>query len=188
MYKVIDLETTGLKSNDEIAQLAIWTLNDELEPVTFSNDFFAVSREIPEEVTKVNRLTKSILHQKSGGVSFAERADEIREELQGHVLVAHNAAFERRLLGHHLSHALDGEEWICTMLRYTPTLALRDRAGNNGYKQCNLRELMSFCLKIIGKTPEDIADMYNRATGQSASFHDALFDTYCTALAFNILG
>lgn len=188
MYKVIDLETTGLKSNDEIAQLAIWTLDDKLNPVSYSNDFFAITDEMPEEVYRVNHLTKKILHQKSGGVKFVERADEFKGMLQGNILIAHNAAFERRLLGYHLNHALDNEQWICTMLRYTPTLALKDHAGNSGYKQCNLRELTNYCIQLIGLTYEDLTAMYERATGLGASFHDALFDTYCTALDFNILG
>ena len=188
MYAVIDLETTGLKNNSEIAQLAIWILDDKLNPVEFSNDYFSISHEMPEGAQRVNGLTQAKLRQLSGGVSFADRAEEFKDKLKDKTLIAHNAAFERRLLGYHLDHALDNNNWICTMLRYTPALALKDPAGNNGYKQCNLSELTLFTLRVREMHFDDLKSMYNKVTGCVAKYHDALFDTYCTALAFNTFG
>lgn len=191
MFKVIDLETTGLKNYSEIAQLSIWALDDKLNPVSRSNYFFSIHEEMPKEAYRVNRLSKADLATLSCGYYFEDRKEDILGELEGHILVAHNASFERRMLSYHLSGALDESEWICTMRRYTPTLALRDRAGNNGYKMCNLRELTDYVLRVINKTQDDLCEMYSRASGvdiNDVRFHDALFDTYCTALAFHVLG
>lgn len=188
MYAVIDLETTGLKNNSEIAQLAIWNLDENLKPVSFSNTYFSIENEMPEQAYRVNNLTKSMLHRLSGGVHFNDKIDWVIEELQDKILVAHNAAFEKRVLGHHLDGALNNNDWICTMLRYTPALQLRDRSGNGGFKQCNLTELTSFVVNEIGIDFDKLKDMYKRVTGVEAKPHDALFDTYCTALSFNILG
>ena len=188
MYAVIDLETTGLKNSSEIAQLAIWILDEELNPVEFSNDYFSISEEMPPEAMRVNHLDKNTLYRLSGGKSFNDRSAEIVEKLRDKILVAHNANFEKRILGYHLNHILDDNTWICTMLRYTPALALKDRAGNNGYKQCNLSELVSFTLKERNMDVNQLCEMYKRVTGKEAQFHDALYDTYCTALAFNTFG
>ena len=188
MYKVIDLETTGLRNNDEIAQLAIWSLDDMLRPVGYSNYYYAITNEMPPSAYAVNKLSKSFLQEKSKGMSFAKSTDIVMEELSGHVLIAHNAVFERRMLGQHLNHALDNNEWICTMQRYTPTLSLRDFSGNGGYKQCNLRELVNFCLKVRDMELDDLYEIFKGVVGQAGMFHNALFDAYCTAYAFNTLG
>jgi len=188
MYAVIDLETTGLKNNSEIAQLAIWFLDEKLKPVSYSNDYYSISDEMPEGAQRVNGLTKAALWKSSGGVSFAERSEDVVNKLKDSVLIAHNAAFERRVLGYHLNGALSNNDWICTMLRYTPALALKDHAGNGGYKQCNLTELTAFVLRERNMHLEDLKAMYTNVTGRQAKFHDALFDTYCTALAFSTLG
>ena len=160
--------------NDEIAQLATWTLDENLNPIDYSNRFFSVHKEVDEGARKCNGLTKSILEIKSNGVYFDDVKDEIYEELKDYILIAHNASFERRMLGNALDHKLDNNKWICTMLRYTPTLALRDRAGKGGYKHCNLRELL--------------LNLYAKNTGSVGGYHDALYDTFCTAFAFNTLG
>ena len=188
MFKVIDLETAGFKNSDDIAQVAIITLNDKLVPVSYYNKYFAIHEEMPEGAYKVNGLSKSLLEKLSGGVYFEELRDEVLTELQGHILVAHNAAFERRVLGYHLNHSLDEETWICTMQRYTPTLALRDHAGNNGYKQCNLRELTNFAITQAGITADKLNEMYESCVGSADTFHNALYDVYCTSFAFNVLG
>lgn len=191
MFKVIDLETTGLRNNSEIAQLAIWTLNDRLAPVSRSNYYFNIHSEMPSEAYKANKLSREKLAHLSGGNYFDDRKEDILSELLGHTLIAHNASFEKRVLAYHLDGALNGSKWICTMLRYSPTLALRDNAGHDGYRMCSLRELTDFCLRSRGVSAEEFSNMYNKACGYSsgeARFHDALFDTYCTAFAFHVLG
>lgn len=188
MFKVVDLETTGLRSSSEIAQIAIWTLDDKLKPVSFNNTYFRISAEMPDEAYKANKLTKKMLDELSGGYHFNDRKDTILEELMGHTLVAHNAAFEKRILSRHLDGALDNHEWICTMLRYTPTLAIPDRSGKGEFKYCNLTELTNYVLNEAGISMERLHEMYRNVTGREPSFHDALFDTYCTSFAFHILG
>lgn len=188
MKIVVDLETTGFRNDDEIAQMATWVLDDNLVPISFNNYYFAIKNEMPPDAYKVNGLSKSFLFEKSGGIPFSEYKEQFIEQLNGHTLIAHNAAFEKRLLNYHLGGGLKDCDWICTMKRYTPTLALQDRAGNGGYKHCNLRELISYCLKLKGMEEQQLRDMYTRTTGEVDTFHNALFDTYCTAFAFNLLG
>lgn len=188
VYAVIDLETTGLKNNSEIAQVAIWNLDDKLNPISYSNNYFSINNEMPIEAYRVNALSKDLLYKLSNGVYFNDMKDWFIEELKDKVLVAHNASFEKRVLGYHLGGALNNNDWICTMLRYTPALALKDRSGNGGYKQCSLTELTAFVLREINMDFDKLKDMYLNVTGCAAKAHDALFDTYCTALAFNKLG
>lgn len=188
MYKVIDLETTGLRNQDDIVQLAIWTLNDKLNAISYANYYFDIPYEMPEKAYAVNKLSRKFLHENSGGKCFSELKEIVAGELSGHTLVAHNAVFEKRVLGEHMNHAFDGNKWICTMRRYTPTLALKDRTGNGGFKQCNLRELTAFCLNEMGIDQFELDLMYRDAVGELGSFHNALYDAYCTALAFNVLG
>lgn len=186
--KVIDLETTGLRSDSEIAQMAIWTLDDNLRPVSYKNMFFNISTEMPEGAYKANQLSKAKLEQLSNGAYFKDVKDEIKRELQGEIVIAHNASFEKRVLDCNLGEEVNVAKWVCTMKRYTPTLALKDRAGNNGYKSCNLRELVDYVLQVKNMTMEELEESYKKITGENPRFHDALFDTYCTAIAFNTLG
>ena len=187
MVKVVDLETTGLKDSSEIAQLAIMTLDDRFNIVSFNNSYFAISEEMPEQAFKANKLSKQFLQEASRGIAFNNAKEEILKELQGHTLVAHNADFEKRLLGYHLDHALDNNEWICTMLRYTPTLAIVGRNGV-GYKNCNLRELTQYAINEAGITEDRLNSMYERCTGRKDTFHNSLYDVFCTSLALKILG
>lgn len=186
--KVIDLETTGLQSNSEIAQLAIVSLDGNLNPVSFKDMYFNIHEEMPEEARKVNGLTKTFLEIESGGTFFIDVADKVAEELSGCTLVAHNYAFEKKMLKYWLNGKLDDSKWICTMLRYTPTLGLKDYAGNGGYKYCNLRELTSYIRNVVGISADELTVRYESFTGKKSKFHDALFDTYVTALALSVLG
>ena len=191
MFKVIDLETTGLTDTSEIAQLASWTLDDNMSFVSRSNYFFNIHDEMPPAAYRANQLTKAVLEERSNGYYFEDMKGIIYNELKDAILVAHNASFERKFLNTHLDGMLESSTWICNMRRYTPTLASPDRRGFSQYKFCNLEELTDYCLKKVDITMDDLKSAYKKACGNSdvcgVRFHDAMFDAYCTAFAFRVL-
>ena len=79
MKIVVDLETTGFRNDDEIAQMATWVLDDNLVPVSFNNYYFAIKNEMPPDAYKVNGLSKSFLFEKSGGTPFSEYKEQFIE-------------------------------------------------------------------------------------------------------------
>ena len=188
MFRVIDIETTGLNDDCEIAQLSFWTLDEKLRTIGFKNLYFNISSEMPKEAYKVNHLTKERLEQLSGGVYFKDRKQEILDYLKGYVLVAHNAEFEKRILNLNLDNALQDNEWLCTMKRYTPTLAIKINNGDE-YKFCKLTELFNYAVEASKYTEEEVNEMYLTNTKlKVCNFHDALYDSFCTAFSFYVLG
>lgn len=190
MYKVIDLETTGLSDSSEIAQIAIIDLSDKLNPIGFENRYFNIHGEMPDAAYRVNKLSKSFLEEQSGGKYFTDCSEEIYGKLCGNTLIAHNTSFEKRILSYWYGNSLPGTDWICTMIRYTPTVGAKKIGGHGEYKNCNLRELVSFAISVKGISIEMLNALYSKMTGKAinSDWHDALYDTFVTAFAFHVLG
>lgn len=187
--KVIDLETTGFsRLKNEIAEMAIITLDAKLNPVSYRDLYFNIYDEMPEEAYNVNQLDKATLEKLSGGKYFEDMKEEVAKELEDCIVVAHNARFEREFLEAKVGASLKPYKWICTMERYTPTLRLPGRNGD--FKNPKNIELIDYALKVKHKTIEDLEMTFNSFTNNTgtARFHNGLFDAYGTAFALKALG
>lgn len=187
--KVIDLETTGFsRLKDEIAEMAVITLDAKLNPVSYKDWYFNIYDEMPEEAYKVNQLNKATLEKLSGGKYFEDMKEEVAEELRDCIIVAHNAKFEREFLEAKVGASLKPYKWICTMERYTPTLRLPGRNGN--FKSPKNIELVNYTLQVKHRTAEDLASDFNTFTNSTgtARFHNGLYDAFGTAFALKALG
>lgn len=188
MFKVIDLETTTLLDSCEIAQLAMWEMDEEFQFVSHVNRYFNIHGDMPEDSYRVHHLSKYKLEELSKGIFFDDVKDEIYNLIDDAILVAHNAQFEKKILTYRFGSEIMSRDWICTMLRYTPTMKLKDNRNNGGFKYCNLRELFSFIVNESGKSVSYYNDMYKDMTGGVTNFHNALYDSFCTGLALQVLG
>lgn len=187
MIKVIDLETTGLEANSQIAQLAILNLDDNLDYTGYKEYYFNIHGEMPNSAYKVNMLSQEFLEKQSGGRYFEDMKNEVLEDLRNNVLVAHNASFEKKILTHQYGDSLKCR-WICTMLRYTPTVAINSASKNGEYKHINLSELLIASLEENGETLENINRRFEDLTGRECRQHDALGDVFYTAYALKTFG
>lgn len=187
VIKVIDLETTGLDADCQIAQLAILNLDDKLDYTDFKEYYFNIYGEMPTGAYNVNGLSQKFLEEKSGGLYFDDMKSDVLAELKNNILVAHNAAFEKKVLTHQYGDALKCR-WICTMLRYTPTLAINLKSNNGAYKHINLSELLNASLLENGETLESLNRRFKDLTGRECRQHDALGDVFYTAYGLKTFG
>ena len=88
---IVDTETTGLKVEDEIVQLAIVNLRGE----TLINTLLRPVTEVSDEALAVHGITDQEL---AGAPMFSDLYERVRGFLRSHKLIAYNAEFDRRML------------------------------------------------------------------------------------------
>lgn len=102
---VVDTETTGLEPADQVIEFAAFTHTGTIEAL------YGTTRKIPAEVSAVHHLRNEDV---AGKPLFTEVAPLLRDELHRSgvgLLVAHNAEFDRKMMGEEFADF----EWICTM-------------------------------------------------------------------------
>lgn len=91
MYAIIDIETTGLRVNeDKITEIAIY-IHDGNEVIDTFHSLINPERYLPEFITQLTGITNEMLEQ---APKFYEIARQIVEITEGKVFVAHNAHFD----------------------------------------------------------------------------------------------
>jgi DNA polymerase-3 subunit epsilon len=87
----IDLETTGTTATgDRITEIGIVRVEDGQMTEEWST-LVNPERAIPEEIQALTGITNAMVR---GAPTFAQVAREVRERLEGHLFVAHNARFD----------------------------------------------------------------------------------------------
>ncbi len=90
-YVLLDTETTGLGSNDQIVELAIISTGGEV----LYNKLLRPSCPIGERAMRVHRITEEMV---STAQSFKEQWPEIEQARGGRGIIPWNAAFDARML------------------------------------------------------------------------------------------
>lgn len=90
-YCILDTETTGLKKDDVIIQLAIIAPNGGV----LMDSFVSCDRSIPRAATEIHGITKKML---KGAPSMSELLDDYKRIVKGKTIVTYNAAFDGRML------------------------------------------------------------------------------------------
>lgn len=115
-YAVVDVETTGGRPQlgDRVTEIAIVTVQGGRVVDEWAT-LVDPQRPIPPMISAITRITNAMVR---GQPRFADVADEVLRRLDGHVFVAHNAAFDWSFVSHELrqatGHALEGET-LCTV-------------------------------------------------------------------------
>ncbi|HQR21917.1 MAG TPA: exonuclease domain-containing protein [Burkholderiaceae bacterium] len=102
-FVVVDCETTGVDEDDTVVEIAVVRLDDGAEFSSLINP----GRPIPPMASAVHHLTDADV---AGAPHLADLEGELRQFIGGRTLVAHNAAFDSRMLP-----ALGTAPWLCTM-------------------------------------------------------------------------
>ena len=151
---VVDTETTGMEPTDEVIEVGIINWQMQLE------SRFSTTRPIPYAASAVHHLTDDDV---AGQPLFRDSAPLLRDDLHRagiQILVAHNAEFDRRMMGQEFEDFV----WICTY-----KCALHAWPDVENHKN----ETLCYYLKVGARGRE------MRGTGQA---HSALFDanqTFC---------
>ena len=150
---IVDTETTGLSSQDEIIQLAILDLDGKVLLDTLLKPTMPISSEAYELHGIGSQSLKN-------APSILELYDEIANLIRNRYLVAYNAAFDQRLLTQTCNrHGLPKFEvagWYCAMEKYTYFRGKQD--SEKDYKSPSL---ISACTQqgiIVDRAHEAVQD------------------------------
>ncbi|MEO5567373.1 MAG: exonuclease domain-containing protein [Gemmatimonadaceae bacterium] len=128
-YVVVDVETTGVRAldGDRITEVAVVEVRNGTARVVFDS-LINPERPIPPAITSLTGITWEMVRH---APRFADIAPQLAGVLEGHVFVAHNAAFDWRFVSTEMQRAtgrpLDGMR-LCTVKlarRLVPTLYRR---------------------------------------------------------------
>lgn len=127
MKAIIDIETTGFRNSDRIVEIAIVKFNDEGIQSKF-NMLINPTIPIPVDATLVHKITDKMV---KDCPTFEEAITDILPHLEfNDCFIAHNAPFEKRMLGAELSridYSID-REFICT-LQMARDSGIKPKAG-----------------------------------------------------------
>ena len=168
----LDTETTGLKPG-QIGQLSY--IISEGATLTGKNMYFKVDYVDPD-AEKVTGMGINFYSKGSNGVIFADRAEEIKSDLNGATFIAHNAQFDRNFVDMEFwrIHQVAGyTDVFDTMIYFRDILKLPGRRGN--YKNPKLSEVSEWLNLDNDKVLQYAKKVYN--TSDDVTFHDARFDT-----------
>ncbi len=114
MYAIVDIETTGgYAANHRITEIAIYH-HDGIQLIGTYHTLVNPERSIPYYITGLTGITSEMV---LGAPTFSEVADELFNQLNGRVFVAHNAHFDYSFLKREFEVA--GLSWqakkLCTV-------------------------------------------------------------------------
>jgi DNA polymerase-3 subunit epsilon len=95
-FVVVDVETTGSRAlaGDRITEIAVVLVRGGVATTVFDT-LINPERPIPPQITAITNITWSMV---KNAPKFAEVCDQLLGVLEGHVFVAHNAAFDWRFV------------------------------------------------------------------------------------------
>ncbi|WP_151530110.1 MULTISPECIES: exonuclease domain-containing protein [unclassified Corynebacterium] len=135
-FAVLDLETTGVRSSDRILEIGIVMLDTQAQPERYWRSLVQPNRGFDN--SHIHHIEPRDL---VNAPSFEQLAGHLAEVLQGRIVVAHNASFERRFLSDEFARVgvqLPGTAWTLD----TCVLSRRLLPGAPGK--------LSACLEVIG--------------------------------------
>ena len=96
-FCVLDIETTGLSTeNHEITEIAAIRVNERFEVVDEMSSLVKISSLMPWHITNLTGITDGML--RSHGRDLPTVLSEVHGFLNGEVMFAHNASFDRRFM------------------------------------------------------------------------------------------
>jgi DNA polymerase III epsilon subunit-like protein len=126
-YAVVDVETTGFSpSDDRVVEVACVLLDAGFRQIGEFASLVDPQRPIPRRATEVHGIRARHV---VGAPTLAQLEPRLRALTAGAVVVAHNAAFDRRFLT-----CLADREWLCTL-----RLARRAFPGAPNFRNQTLR-------------------------------------------------
>jgi DNA polymerase-3 subunit epsilon len=113
---VVDVETTGTRAEggDRITEIAVATVRDGAITDVYET-LVNPERSIPPFITRLTHISWEMVRDKA---PFRELCDDVLRALDGHVFVAHNAAFDWRFVSAEVARARGREltgRRLCTV-------------------------------------------------------------------------
>lgn len=106
-YVALDLETTGLEQDAEIIEIGLVFVNGD-KIVDQWQRFVKPTKPLPREITRLTGITPRMLED---APAWEDICDEVAEKLEGRLLLAHNAPFDRSRLNYAFGRDLPND-WL----------------------------------------------------------------------------
>lgn len=168
----LDTETTGLRPG-QIAQLT-YLVEEDKQLIGMKNYFFSVEN-MESEAEKVHGFSKEKLYMLSEGFTFQDLVEEIQEDFEDGIIIAHNVGFDKKFIDTEFQRCflLPGySKEFCTMNYFKNITKIPSKNGV-GFKNPRLEEVVDF-YKIDKKL---ILDKTKTLYGcEDIDFHDARYD------------
>lgn len=168
-----DTETTGLRPG-QIGQLT-YIVEENGKVIKNNNLFFRVNMMEPG-AERVHGFSMELLEELSGGKTFEDSIDEIKNDFNDAIIIAHNVNFDLKFMNaefERLGIPFSFKKTFCTMEYFKDITKIPARNGG-GYKNPKLEEVVQYYQ--IEK--ENIMNATNRLFDCSeVSYHDARYDT-----------
>lgn len=173
----LDTETTGVEPG-QICQISyLVEENDTL--IKRVNQYFKVDY-IEPDAAKINGLSVELLERISDGKIFADRAEEIYNDLSNALVIGHNISFDESFIHAEMARlkiSLLFLSKFCTMTYFTPIMHLPGRNGK--IKKPRLSEVLHF----LGISEQEAMSFTQAVFGPYAvAAHDARYDSVAVYL------
>jgi DNA polymerase-3 subunit epsilon len=162
-WVLLDTETTGISSQDEIVQIAVMAPDG----AALLNTLICPTRPIPLESTQIHGITDADVQD---APLFPEIFDRLKEITAGKRIIVYNASFDVRLIRQTLAKydksfsGIEDEQVECAMLQYSAWFG--ELWPNGGYKWQRLRggdhtalgdcrATLAVIRKMAGEDPEE---------------------------------
>lgn len=179
----VDTETTGLKPG-QIGQYSA-ILQNEDGSVVGKNYFFEVKNVCDDVKTKLGR-DEAFYLAKSGGQKFADKALSIHDDINGSLLIAHNAPFDIKFLSFEL--------WKCGIQAQPSQVfdTMREYKNYVGAVDMYNRPKNPRLEQVIDKLGINTAEVLSTAkqlfnSPDDFEYHDSRFDTACLFVMVNVM-
>jgi len=113
-FVVLDTETTGFRSDDEVVQVSVVSHSGDV----WLNTYVRPTKQMDAKAAEVNGISEDVLR---CAPVFSEVFPEIRKAVEGRVVVAYNASFDSRMLQQTCTRynlPVIKSEWACAMLAF----------------------------------------------------------------------
>lgn len=175
-----DTETTDLYPG-EIAQLSYFVTDATLKPLFAKNFYFTVGK-IADGAKRVNGLDEALLKEWSGGKKFLDCHEEIHQDFQQRLMVAHNIRFDTTFLQSEFLRCgvnYSNSQALCTMNYFKGICLIPDSKGK--VKNPKLEEV----LRYFGITDGEVGETAVNAYGDfDLRFHDSRYDAVAVYLIY----
>ena len=173
-FAVVDLETTGFSNTDRIVEIGVVLLRPDLTVERTWETLIQPERDIPNSY--IHKITATDV---VDAPTFRDVAAYLGSLLNDRILVAHNAAFERRFLANEFARAgaEDGmREWLDTMRLTAQHLGVKKLSEALAIAQIHNR-LAHSALADAQATADLLSYLYTNHRAVIANVPPALFTT-----------
>ena len=185
MKLILDTETTGLNRyrNDEAVQIAYFLFDEKkFEVVDVDSFYLYTNLSIGKSCSDVTGITKEFLS-KHVFADYRDKLRKVADYMSKYQVVGHNISFDIQIMNNtfkanRIDFWMNDAYTIDTMILFMNIVKSTNKLGKIKYPR--LEEVVNY----IDKNEVVSADEKFKKSFGDSRYHDALYDSFCTLLAY----